>query len=170
MLLLALALQAVHVAPPVAEAHVHAAPTLKVCPVAGVMPRGLAGWRTIVPVVAGSTPVPIRIGRGVRATLLPGAEVSYPVAPARPGAAGTSGGVFAFEVARGGRYRVALGAGAWIDVVQGGRTLASGAHDHGPECSPVKKMVDFDLAAGRYLLEVSGSPVATLPLMVAKVG
>lgn len=174
MLFLALAVQAsapaVHVAPRLPEGHVQASPTLKTCPIAPVIPRELTGWRTMTPVAAGPTPIPIRIGEGLRATLLPGGDVSYPVAPARPGAAGTSGGVFAFEVARAGRYRVALGMGAWIDVVQGTRVLASVAHAHGPECSPVRKMVDFDLKAGRYLLEVAGSPGATLAMMVARVG
>lgn len=169
LLILALAAQGApaHVAPPMPESHVHQAPTLKTCPIAPVIPPELAGWRTMTPVDAGATPVPIRLGQGVRANLLPAADVSYPLAPAKPGAAGTSGGVLAFEIARAGRYRVALGAGAWIDVVQGGRALASVAHGHGPDCSPVKKMVDFDLKPGRYLLEVAGAPSPTLALMIA---
>lgn len=168
---LLLAAQApVHVAPPTPENHVHVAPagTLKTCPVAPVIPVELAGWRTMTPVVAGDTPAVIRVGQGARATLLPEAEVNYSLAPAKPGAAGTSGGVFAFEVARAGTYRVALGAGAWIDVVRGGKALASKAHAHGPDCSPVRKMVDFALAPGRYLLQIAGSPTPTLPLIVAR--
>ncbi len=171
LLFLAFALQAaVHVAPPMPEGHVHAGPTLKTCPIAGVIPKGLEGWRSMTPVAAGKTPAAIAVGKGTRATLLPSADVTYPLAPAKPGPAGTSGGVFAFEVTRPGRYRVALGAGAWIDVVQGRKALESKAHSHGPDCSPVTKMVDFDLARGRYLLEVAGSPTPTLGLMVAKVG
>ncbi len=160
-----------HVAPSRPEGHVHQAQPgmLKVCPAAPVIPAGLEGWRTMTPVAAGRAPAPIRVGRGVRATLLAGAEVRYPVAPAKPGAAGTSGGVFAFEAAKAGRYRVALGARAWIDVVQGGRTLPSATHGHGPDCSPIKKLVDFDLAAGRYVLQVAGSSNPTLPLMIAQV-
>ena len=96
--------------------------------------------------------------------------MTYPLAPVKPGAAGAHGGVFAFEITRPARYRVALGGGAWIDVVQGSKALESKAHSHGPECSPVTKMVDFDLKSGRYLLEVSGSPTPTLGLMVARLG
>lgn len=167
LLALAAAQAPAHTLPPRAEGQVQAAPTLRTCPVEGVIPRELAGWRQAVPVAADRTPVTIGVGRGVRATLLPTADVTYPVAPARAPAADTSGGVFAFEVAKAGRYRVALGAGAWIDVVHNGRVIASRAHGHGPECSPVRKMVDFDLAAGRYLLEVAGSPAATLSMMIA---
>jgi hypothetical protein len=172
-MLLALAVQAaIHVVPPVPETHVHPAPSsgLKVCPVEGVIPPELAGWRAMVPASAARNPVAIPVGTGVRAKLLPGGDVVYPVAPAKKGAPGTSGGVFVFEVARAGRYRVALGAGAWIDVVQGSTVLQSKAHGHGPQCSPVRKMVDFDLAAGRHLLELSGAPSGTLALMVAKLG
>ena len=169
MLLLVLAAQAsVHVLPPKAEGNVHASPTLKVCPATPVIPRALAGWQAMTAIAAKATPAPIRIGTGVRATLLPATAVSYPVAPARRSKAGTNGGLFAFDVARAGRYRIALGAGAWIEVVQGTRALTSVAHGHGPECSPVKKMVDFDLKPGRYVLEVAGSPTAMLGLMVAK--
>lgn len=172
MLLFALAAQAaappVHVAPPAREGQVRPAPSLKVCPADGVIPRELAGWRSMAPVAAGPTPVPVPVGEGLRATLLPAAEVGYPVAPAKPGAAGTSGGVFAFEIVRAGRYRVALGAGAWIDVAQGGVRLAAVAHGHGPDCSPVRKMVDFDLKPGRYLLEIAGAPSPTLALMIAR--
>jgi hypothetical protein len=165
-----LAAQAVHVAPPTPEGHIHqAAPgTLTVCPVAPVVPRGLEGWRTMTPVAAARAPVAIGVGQGVRATLLPQTEVTYSVAPAKPGARGTSGGVFAFEVARAGRHRVALAAGAWIDVVQGGRALPSKAHGHGPECSAIRKIVEFDLGPGRYLLQIAGSPFATLPLLIAR--
>lgn len=172
MLLLALALaQApVHVAPPKAEGHVHPAPTLKVCPVTPVIPPELAGWRTPVAVAAARNPVAIPVGKGVRARLLLIGDVVFPVAPARRGDRASHGGVFAFEVARGGRYRVALGARPWIEVVQGGRIIPSAAHAHGPECSPVMKMVDYDLTPGRYLLEVAGSPPATLGMMVARVG
>lgn len=163
---------AVHVAPPMPENHVHLAPAgmLKTCPVAPVIPAELAGWRTAMPVAAGDTPAVIQVGQGARATLLPGAEVNYSLVPEKPGAAGTSGGVFAFEVARAGTYRVALGAGAWIDVVRGGAAIASKAHGHGPDCSPVKKMVDFDLTPGRYVLQIAGSPTPTLALIVARLG
>ncbi|WP_374942046.1 homogentisate 1,2-dioxygenase [Sphingomonas sp.] len=143
-------------------------PDPQVCPAAAAIPRELAGWRTMTPVAARDTPAVIRVGQAARASLLPTAAVTYPLAPARPAAANTSGGVFAFEVARAGTYRVALGAGAWIDVVQGGKALASTAHAHGPDCSPVRKTVDFRLTPGRYLAQIVGSPAPVLELMVAR--
>ncbi|HEX8485771.1 homogentisate 1,2-dioxygenase [Sphingomonas sp.] len=155
---------------PLAQAPTHALAdhaAAQACSLAPVIPAELAGWEMMAPVVAGAAPATIRIGQGARATLVPGASVTYAPAPAKPGATGTSGGVFVFDVATAGRYRVALGAGAWIDVVRGNQAVASIAHGHGPACSPVKKTVDFDLTPDRYRLQVAGSPVATLPLMIA---
>lgn len=131
-------------------------------------PAGWAAHRAVAATATGTAP--LTPGQGTRATLLPAASVRLPAPPHRPAAAGTHSGVFAFDVARPGRYRVSLGAGAWVDVVANGRALASVAHGHGPACSPVKKMVDFDLKPGRYLLQVAGNATATLDLLVAPAG
>lgn len=135
------------------------------------LPPDLAGWSRMTPLVAGAAPAkaaPLTIGTGVKATLLPTATLIYAAAPEKPGAPGTSGGLFAVQIATAGRYRVALGAAAWIDMVQDGKPITSVAHAHGPACSPVRKMVDFDLRPGRYLLQVAGAPASTLGLLVAK--
>ena len=66
------------------------------------------------------------------------------------------------------RYRIALGAGAWIDVVEDGRAVTSVAHAHGPACSGIHKTVDFDLAPGKYVLQVAGSDAPVATVMVAK--
>ena len=94
--------------------------------------------------------------------------VGYPLAPDHPGAAGTFGGLFAFSVTEAGVYRVALGAGAWIDVAKDGGAVRSSAHGHGPDCTGIRKFVDFPLQPGRYILQVSGAPAAELALMVTK--
>lgn len=135
------------------------------------LPAELAGWTRMTPIAAGIAPAAapsLSIGTGFHASLGPGAAVGYVVAPTKPGEAGTSGGLFAVTVAAAGRYRVALGAGAWIDVLRDGKPIASAAHDHGPACSPVRKMVDFDLQPGRYVLQIVGSKAATLDLMIAR--
>lgn len=136
------------------------------------LPADLAGWRQGSAIAAGAViadaPV-LTIGRRTDATLIANDAVRYARQPDKPGAAGRFGGLFAVTVVRAGRYRIALGGGAWIDVVQGDRAFASLAHDHGPACSPIRKMVDFNLAPGRYLLQIAGSRTRELPLMVAAV-
>ncbi|MCP3735577.1 hypothetical protein M9979_11910 [Sphingomonas sp. RP10(2022)] len=134
------------------------------------LPAELAGWTAMTPLVAGAgakAAAPLTIGRGARATLAATPTLRYLRAPEKPAAAGSFGGLFAVDVARAGRYRVALGEGAWIDVLHGDHTLPSVAHAHGPACSPIRKMVDFDLAPGRYVIQIAGAKAATLPLMIA---
>lgn len=134
-------------------------------------PAELRGWARRTPVRAGATAARatvLPVGEGAVATLLPTPKVTYAVRPEKPGGSASSGGLFAFTVPTAGRYRVALGAAAWVDVVTGGTPAASVAHGHGPDCTGVRKMVDFDLRPGRYLLQVAGNGSTTLPLMVAR--
>jgi len=148
-----------------------AAPACPATPVAP--PRGMEGWTRRAAAAAGATPSKPTLltpGRAVRATLLPTSAVTYAAPPAKPGATTSHGGLFAFDVARAGRYRVALGSAAWIDVLRGTTPVASVTHGHGPACSTIRKMVDFDLTPGRHLVQVAGSEAAAVTLMVTPVG
>ncbi|MET0271252.1 MAG: homogentisate 1,2-dioxygenase [Sphingomonas sp.] len=139
--------------------------------VAASLPAGMEGWSRRTPVAAGAsatTATPLPIGEGATATLLPMPGVAYAVRPGKAGEPTGHGGLFAFTVPTAGRYRVALGSGGWIDVVSGGMPVASAAHAHGPACTDVRKMVDFDLRPGRHLLQIAGGGSATLPLMVSR--
>jgi hypothetical protein len=71
-----------------------------------------------------------------------------------------------FDVVKAGVYRVALSAGAWVDVVQGGTIAQSVAHGHGPECSGIRKIVSFHLAPGRYVLQLVASDVPEVTAIV----
>lgn len=142
-------------------------------PGASALPTELAGWTVRQPLTAATQAsaedgARLTIGRGVDAALSPTAEVRYGVRPEKPGGPGSYGGLFAFTVDQPGTYRVALGSGGWVDVVQGDRVIPSSAHGHGPECSGVRKMVDFSLRPGRYTLQIVASGQAALPLMVAR--
>ncbi len=142
------------------------------CPATPVpLPAGLEGWTRKQPVRAGATAKTassLPLGAGVTATLLPMTKIEYAARPEKPGDPASSGGIFTFKIPAAGRYRVALGSGAWIDVLSGTIPATSVAHGHGPDCTGVRKMVDFDLKPGRYLLQVTGSGSVTLPLMVAR--
>lgn len=142
------------------------------CPATpAALPADLAGWTRMTPVRAGSaaaTAPALTLDAGARATLLPTAAVAYALAPQKPGDAASSGGIFAFTSPATGTYRVAIGTAAWIDVVHDGKAIASSAHTHGPACSGIRKMVDFTLSPGRYLLQIAGNEGATLPLMVTR--
>lgn len=135
-------------------------------------PAGMEGWsRTVqiasVPRARDTTKALIPVGWRALTTLLPVGQVNYAVPPAKAPQAGTNGGLLGFVIAKQGRYRVALGTGAWVDVVRDGKSLSSVAHNHGPACSGIRKMVDFDLAPGRYLLQIAGSDALATGVMVS---
>ena len=135
------------------------------------LPAGLEGWARDQPIAAGTTAAgatALPLGTSVRATLLPTPQVIYAIQPEKPGDRASSGGVFAFFVTTRGRYQVALGSGAWVDVLSAGTPIPSAAHGHGPDCSGIRKIVKFELNPGRYLLQVAGSGSATLTVMVAR--
>lgn len=136
----------------------------------GALPAELATWEARTPLTAGT-----RAGEGATLSTGHAATVSLHAArhlgfAALPEAKGANGGTLTLPIEAAGTYRIALGDAAWVDLVEDGKPVASGAHGHGPECSGVRKMVDFTLARGTYTVQLSGSPATTLAVMVAKVG
>lgn len=137
------------------------------------LPPELAAWNARDAVAAATdaaaaASAPIAIGRAVDAALEPAAAVHFAAAPGKTGEGESRAGLLAFSVETAGSYRVALGAGAWVDVIQGGTALASTAHGHGPQCSGIRKMVDFSLTPGTYLLQIATSPNPSIAVLVAK--
>lgn len=137
------------------------------------LPPELAGWGSGGPAKAAKSrgsvaTASLTVGRGVDATLSPTKKVRYVLRPEKTGMAGSYGGMFSFSVQEAGTYRVALGSGAWIDVVRGGKAVASSAHGHGPQCTQVRKMVDFPLSPGRHVLQIAASHSDDVPVMIAR--
>lgn len=139
------------------------------CRAPGALPPELEGWNRATPLAGASDaqrlPV-LALGQAADLALLPASGVKYPVQPERPGGPGSFGGFVGIEIAQAGTYRVALGSGAWIDVVRGGEAVVSVAHGHGPECTGVRKIVDFPLTPGRYTLQLSASAGTNIRVLV----
>ena len=143
------------------------------CTVTAPPPSSLESWATRTPLTAAADAARLDTamlvpGKAVDATLVRTPEVRYVTRPEKPGGSVSHGGLFAFDVAQAGTYRVALGAGAWIDVLDGGKAVVSTNHGHGPDCSGIRKMVDFPLQPGRYVLQIGGNGTPDLPVMVAR--
>jgi hypothetical protein len=137
------------------------------------LPGELAGWSARRPIMAagkasGLRSATLEIGSAVDANLKPTVDIRYVARPEKPGERGSYGGLFAFTVGEAGTYRVALGSGAWIDVLRGRTAIKSTAHGHGPECSGIRKMVDFPLEPGRYTLQIAANGEPTLPMLIAR--
>ena len=138
-----------------------------------MLPAELAGWddRTSLPAAATEQNVAMAElipGRGAALALRPTPEVRYPVRPAKPGGSVSHGGLARFTADKAGIWRIALGSGVWIELVRNGKALPSVAHGHGPICTGIRKMVDFALEPGRYLIEIAGNGQPVLPVMVVR--
>ena len=136
-------------------------------------PKELAAWPDRTVMKTASSPADlakaeVRIGRAVDAALHPTPGVHYVLRPEKPGGSVSYGGLYALTVTQAGSYRVALGSAAWIDMVQDGKAVVSTAHGHGPECSGIRKIVDFTLAPGRYVLQISANASDSVPLLVTR--
>lgn len=137
------------------------------------LPAGLAGWADKVDVTsaAAAADLPkamITPGRASRVALHATREVTYPVQPEKPGGSVAHGGLLAFSISQPGAYRIALSSGAWIDVIRDGQPQISTAHGRGPACSTIRKMVDFSLQPGRYLLQISANADAEIGVLVTR--
>ena len=92
-------------------------------------------------------------------------SLRYGVAPERKPDVHKFGGMIPIEVKQAGRLIVALDAGAWIDLVRDGTVVQSITHGHGPACSGIRKMVEFDVTQGRYQLQIVNAPAASIHAM-----
>ena len=149
-----------------------AAPAASACPAKPVLPPELSGWscdasgKTIYaygddlgadwsPLGAARTALPLHKFESLR----------YGVAPERKPDAHKFGGMIPIAVKKDGRLIVALDAGAWIDLIRDGAVVKSLAHGHGPACSGIRKMVEFDVTQGRYQLQIVNAPTASIHAM-----
>lgn len=142
------------------------------CPADPVLPPELADWGRTVP---GETfyayGEPREAGfptLGPARTELPlhkFESLRYWIAPERKPDPFKYGGLVPIEVKKAGRLVVALDAGAWIDLVRDAKFVASATHGHGPACSGIRKMVEFDVTPGRYVLQISSAPAASIRAM-----
>jgi hypothetical protein len=148
-----------------------AAEDMPTCTAPGPLPAQWSAWAHPVPrdASAGLPAAPLAIGEAVAANLLHTPAVTYPLRPEKPGGSVSYGGLLQVVVTTPGTYRVALGSPAWIDLVTGGgAAIASTAHGHGPACTGIRKIVDFVLDPGTYVLQISANGSAQSEVMVIR--
>ena len=134
-----------------------------VCTAAVAPPTGLEAW-SVAPGMTGDVIAP---GKNIALTLQPIDSVTFPLPLDRKPAAGTFGGVYHVTIATAGTYRVVLQNGAWIDLVRDGKSLTSVAHMEGAPCSGIRKIVDFALQPGTYIVQLSGAKTAQMRILIA---
>lgn len=130
-----------------------------------------AGWNnapTLVAATGAANQPTLEEGRAVQLALTPTPQVQFAPAPDKPGDATTFGGLVQFNVPQKGLYRISAGSAAWVDVVEGGRSVASTSHGHDRECVGVRKMIEFPLEAGQHQLQVAGSPTQNMTVLLTR--
>lgn len=133
----------------------------------------LAPWTTPEPLKAASEAArlpeaTLTAGQAARLTLPRTPEVRYPLRPEKPGGSVSYGGLVGLTITEPGTFRVALDSAAWIDMVKDGEAVASIRHGHGPDCTGIRKMVDFPLQPGSYTLQIAANGAPELRLLVAR--
>ncbi len=174
MRLITLTLVGVLLSPVAALAQMTPAPAPQACVTMDVeLPPELVGWTAKTPLAAATVAADLAKaslvpGKAYLATLPATPTVTYVVQPEKPGGSVSHGGLFDLTVQSAGTYVIALGTGAWIDVLKDGAPMMSGSHGRGPNCTTLRKMVTFDLQPGAYVVQISANGPAELPIMVAK--
>ena len=149
-------------------------PSAKPACTGDVAPTGnLAPWANPMAAKAGGEAAKaplLSTGKAANVTLLSTPDVHYALRPEKPGGSVSYGGLLALDIAQAGTYRIALSSAAWIDVVGKDGALHSVAHGHGPDCTGIRKMVDYVAPAGRYTLQISanGTPQITVLAVAMK--
>jgi len=118
-----------------------------------------------VPVAA---EVPIDPGSAATVRLSPQGDLAFPVAPPLPHAPANHGAILSTDIDEPGRYHVAISAPGWIDMVRAGKALEPIADRPGASGSGVAKVLDYDLEAGHYVLELSGMAAGEVSVSISR--
>ena len=95
-----------------------------------------------------------------RLALAPFETVAFPVTPERAPKEpnGAKGGWIVLPApTAGGIYQVTIDGRLWVDVIQDGKTIASGAHSSDASCPAFHKSVRFELGLAPVTLQFSGA-------------
>lgn len=148
----------------------HAAP--EPCENGSPLAEPWTSWRQSGRATAGATvdTAPrLILGKPVTVALRPAAQVQFAVSPGKDSAKSYAG-LFTLSLKLPARVGIALSDGAWIDAARESTALVSVDHGHGPPCSGIRKIVWFDMAAGRHTLQITGAQASTIRLMAAERG
>jgi len=109
------------------------------------------------------------VGQTALISLLPDTEVAYPHTPGKRGSSASHAGLFQVRITEPGTYRVALGAGGWIDIVTHGHAMVATGHSHGPEGSTgIRKIIDYNLKPGRYIVQIAANEEPRTTILIVR--
>jgi hypothetical protein len=125
---------------------------------------------TMGPDAAGEIPA-VELDRAYEVALHPQSEVAFTVEPGRAlPDEGSNAGFMTVSVPASGRYRFSFSAASWVDVVGNGKNLDPVLFAGRHACKPLRKLLDYDLEAGKgYVLMLSGSSARTMLMAVRQI-
>lgn len=143
-------------------------------PAAQACPKVAEPWKTPRAIasasdVAGAARTPSALGEAIRFSLHPDGEVAYATLPQGAGEAESFGGMASFSIEGAGIYSVGLSESIWVDVEQDGRPVEAVHFGPGSACSGIRKTVSFELAPGTHVIELSGSTVPEVGVLITPV-
>lgn len=103
--------------------------------------------------------------------LLPTSQVAFAAAPGKPSPPEAFAGILSLNIPASGKYRIAIDAPLWIDIVADGKLIAPSDYEGQHGCLAPRKIVEFNLdAAKRLILQVSGANERTARLTIVPAG
>jgi hypothetical protein len=94
-------------------------------------------------------------------------DARLPTPPERAPKEGTfSGFANVKAVPKAGLYTISMSAGAWVDVVQDGHFLKPKAFSGATDCDGIRKTMKYELSAGPFVLQVSGTKEDSISIAI----
>jgi hypothetical protein len=94
-------------------------------------------------------------------------EAKLPSPPERAPSEGTFAGFASFKgPPKAGTYTVSMSAGGWVDVVQEGHFLKPKAFSGATDCDGIRKTMKYEIGAGPFVLQVSGTKQDSISIAI----
>jgi hypothetical protein len=104
---------------------------------------------------------------GITLTLRTPGEAQLPSPPERAPKDGTFAGFANIKAApKAGLYTVSLSAGGWVDLVQDGHFLKPKAFSGATDCDGIRKTMKYELSAGPFVVQVSGTRETSVSIAI----
>lgn len=138
------------------------------------LPADLKPWAgpraALVAAAAPAAGLPaLPVGTPATITLQPAASVRFVRQPEQARTPDDAhAGLLALTLPAAGVWRLSFAKPLWVDLLKGDVPMQSGAHGALAPCTSLRKVVEFDAAAGTYLVQLSGNPGREVVMMVTK--
>jgi hypothetical protein len=104
---------------------------------------------------------------GITLGLRAPADAKLPTAPERAPKGDSFAGFASFKTTpKAGIYTISLSAGGWVDLVQDGHALKPTAFSGATDCAGIRKTMKYEISAGPFVLQVSGTKQDSISIAI----